>query len=194
MSSVFVFATLRVSSYFVWFYEAVLISIFGGFTGLSEKEAKEKEIYLIAKYKSNQRKYGYNISSGGESRSGTKLTEDQKEKLRQRHLGKKVSEETRRKLSESAKRTWSNPEHVEYMRKINTGANNKMYGVKLTDEQKILRKCKTVVQIDFNGFFVREFISIHEAYNVTKISRDSISKCCKGKLKQAGGYIWKYKD
>ena len=50
------------------------------FTGLSEKEAKEKEIYLIAKYKSNQRKYGYNISSGGESRSGTKLTEEHKEK------------------------------------------------------------------------------------------------------------------
>lgn len=80
------------------------------------------------------------------------------------------------------------------MRKINTGANNKMYGVKMTDEQKILRKCKTVVQIDFNGFFVREFISIHEAYNVTKISRGSISKCCKGKCKQAGGYIWKYKE
>lgn len=164
------------------------------FTGLSEKEAKKKEIYLIAKYKSNQRKYGYNISSGGESRSGTKLTEDHKEKIRQGNLGKKVSEETRRKLSESSKRSWSNPEHVEYMRKINTGANNKMYGVKLTDEQKLLRKCKTVVQIDFNGFFVREFISIHEAYNVTKISRDSISKCCKGKYKQAGGYIWKFKE
>lgn len=164
------------------------------FTGLSEKEAKEKEIFLIAEYKSNQRKYGYNISSGGESRSGTKLTEDHKEKIRQGNLGKKVSEETRRKLSESAKRSWSNPEHVEYMRKINTGANNKMYSVKLTDEQKLLRKCKTVVQIDFNGFFVREFISIHEAYNVTKISRDSISKCCKGKYKQAGGYVWKYKE
>ena len=80
------------------------------------------------------------------------------------------------------------------MRKINTGANNKMYGVKMTDEQKILRKRKTVVQIDFNGFFVREFISIHEAYNVTKISRDTISKCCKGKYKQAGGYIWKFKE
>ena len=163
-------------------------------TGVSEKEAKEKEIFLIAEYKSNQREYGYNISSGGESRSGTKLTEDHKEKIRQGNLGKKVSEETRRKLSESAKRSWSNPEHVEYMRKINTGANNKMYGVKLTNEQKLLRKCKTVVQIDFNGFFVREFISIHEAYNVTKISRDSISKCCKGKYKQAGGYVWKYKE
>lgn len=35
------------------------------FTGLSEREACEKEIELIAKYKSNDRKFGYNISNGG---------------------------------------------------------------------------------------------------------------------------------
>ena len=163
------------------------------FTGLSEKEAKEKEIYLIAKYRSNQRKYGYNISSGGESRSGTKLTEDHNGKIRQGNLGKKVSEETRRKLSKSSKRLWSNPDFVEYMRVINTGKNNKMYGRHMTVEQK-MRTSKQVMQFDKEGNLINEFISIHEAYNVTKISRDTISKCCKGKYKQAGGYIWKFKE
>ena len=53
---------------------------------------------------------------------------------------------------------------------------------------------KQVMQFDKEGNLINEFISIHEAYNVTKISRDTISKCCKGKYKQAGGYIWKYKE
>lgn len=163
------------------------------FTGLSEKEAKEKEIYLIAKYKSNQRKYGYNISSGGESRSGTKLTEDHKEKIRQGNLGKKVSEETRKKLSKSSKRLWSNPNFVEYMRAINTGKNNKMYGRQMTVEQK-MKTSKQVMQFDKDGNLINEFISIHEANSITNVCRDSISKCCKGKFKQAGGYIWKFKE
>lgn len=164
------------------------------FTGLNEKEAKEKEIYLIAKYKSNHRKYGYNISSGGESRSGTELTEEHKEKIRKGNLGKKVSEETRKKLSIKSKMRWSDPEYIEHMRIVNSGKNNKMYGVKLTDEQKLLRNSKRVVQFDMDGNFINEFISIHEAKNVTGISRDCISNCCRGKYKHAGGYVWKFKD
>lgn len=163
------------------------------FTGLSEKEAKEKEIFLIAEYKSNHRKHGYNISSGGESRSGAKLAESHKEKIGQGNLGKKVSKETREKLSVSSKRLWSNPDFVEHMRVINTGKNNKMYGSHMTNERK-LKMSKQVVQFDKNGEYVAEFISLHEAYNVTKICRDSISKCCIGEFKHAGGYIWKYKE
>lgn len=37
------------------------------FDNLTEKEAMEKEIELINKYKSNDRKYGYNLSKGGET-------------------------------------------------------------------------------------------------------------------------------
>ena len=37
------------------------------FEELSEKEAKDKEIELIEKYNSNNKKFGYNITIGGES-------------------------------------------------------------------------------------------------------------------------------
>lgn len=40
------------------------------FTRLSQEEAEEKEIELIAKYKSNNRKYGYNIEKGGHVNKG----------------------------------------------------------------------------------------------------------------------------
>lgn len=50
------------------------------FKNLTEKEAKEKEIELIKQYKSNDKRYGYNISSGGEAHTGCKHTELIKEK------------------------------------------------------------------------------------------------------------------
>ena len=37
------------------------------YEGLTEEQAKEKEIELIKFYKSNNRKYGYNLSKGGET-------------------------------------------------------------------------------------------------------------------------------
>lgn len=54
------------------------------FTGLSKKEAEEKEIELIAKYKSYDDRFGYNIEFGGHA------------------VGRK-SEETKRRMSEAKK-------------------------------------------------------------------------------------------
>jgi hypothetical protein len=53
---------------------------------------------------------------------------------------------------------------------------------------------KPVVQYTKDGQFVVEYPSVTEAARLTKIDRVSIIKCCNGKRKSAGGYIWKYKD
>ena len=42
------------------------------------------------------------------------------------------------------------------------------------------------------GELLTTFPSISEAWRVTRIAQPSISACCKGKLKSAGGYVWKY--
>ena len=53
------------------------------YDNLSEQEAKDKEVELIALYKSNNPKYGYNISMGGDYTTlGYKFSEKQKEKLK----------------------------------------------------------------------------------------------------------------
>lgn len=54
------------------------------FSGLTQKEAEEKEIELIAQYDSTNPKYGYNIADGG-------------------NLHPKLSEEARRKISDAHK-------------------------------------------------------------------------------------------
>lgn len=55
-----------------------------------------------------------------------------------------------------------------------------------------LQKSKPVIQYDKNKNKIREFISLREAERITGISYCSISKCCKGKAKTAGGYLWEF--
>lgn len=164
------------------------------FSELSESEAKSKEIELIKKYKSNEREFGFNISSGGESHSGTKISKSHKKAVSIANKGKIVSQETRKKLSESAKRYFSNPKTRENHGKCEIGKLNHRYGIKLTDEEKIARGARPVLQFTLQGEFVGRFISMHEASEKTKISRSTIKLCCSGKYKQAGGFVWKYGD
>lgn len=52
---------------------------------------------------------------------------------------------------------------------------------------------KAVLQIDKTGKIIAEFKSIKEAQRITGVNQGNICKCCKGKLKSIGSFIWKYK-
>lgn len=67
--------------------------------GVTKTVACECEKYLIAKYRTNESKFGYNNSLGGESGSnGYVFTEEQRKKISERLKGHSTSEETRRKI------------------------------------------------------------------------------------------------
>ena len=71
---------------------------------LTEKEAKQLEIELIALYKTNcfrykNPKYGYNCTDGGDGRLGSAMSEETRQKLREYRLGKELSQETRVKIN-----------------------------------------------------------------------------------------------
>ena len=55
------------------------------------------------------------------------------------------------------------------------------------------KKKKPVLQFTINGNFINEYPFIRIAARNNNISNTGIIKCCKGKLKTSGGYIWKYK-
>lgn len=162
--------------------------------GLTEQQAKELEIKLIAESKSNQREYGFNISSGGESKSGTVISDWQKQRISEASKGRTVSAQTREKLSRSTSKKWADPYFVEHMREINTGRNNPQYGKTRTEEERLKRGAKPIIQYDLEGNFIAEYVSCHVASAETNISRDVISKCCKGIFTQGKGYVWKYKE
>ena len=77
--------------------------------------------------------------------------------------------------------------NLEWMSKrdnLNYGTHNKRVSEALSKQVQMLDK-KT-------GELLDTFPSTNEAERVTGIYHSSISKCCKGKLKYAGGYIWRY--
>lgn len=112
------------------------------FSGLTKEKAEQKEIELIAYYKSNNREYGYNISNGGNcvgshseetkrkiSYINQHRSIETKEKLRNAVLGKKMSEETKRKISNS---NIGKKHSEEAKNKIR----NAITGIKRSDETK----------------------------------------------------------
>ncbi len=55
------------------------------------------------------------------------------------------------------------------------------------------KKSKPVLQFTLNGEFVCEWPSMSEAAR-NGFSIGNIWSCCRGRLKSAGGFIWKYKE
>lgn len=53
---------------------------------------------------------------------------------------------------------------------------------------------KAVLMIDCKTGAIKEFVTCSEAARRCGISKSSISKCCIGQQKKAGGYFWKYKE
>lgn len=51
---------------------------------------------------------------------------------------------------------------------------------------------KKILQYTKSGEFVREWPSLREAQIELGIAQSSICRCCNGKRKSAGGYVWKY--
>lgn len=133
------------------------------YRGLSEEEAKAKEIELIVKYATRNPDKGYNISSGGdgylgednpmfgkhhsdeakrllsEKLTGRYVSEETKQKQSASLKGRTFSDETKAKMRESAKarveRMKENHPFIKY-RLDCCGEKNPMYGKHLTDDQK----------------------------------------------------------
>ena len=154
------------------------------FDGLSEEDACEIEKSLIKKYRTNEKEFGYNIESGGQC---SNLAESTKQKLREAHIGKSASEETREKMRASRNRFIS--ENPEEYKKI-------MENMMLAVEKAAELKRKPVIQYDLDGKFLAVWNSTREAERVLGIHHSHIAECCNKlpKHNTAGGYRWEYAD
>ena len=88
----------------------------------SEEEMYRKEVELISFYHSNDPKFGYNNSAGGEkSALGCKCSEETRRKISKANKGRVFSEEVRRKNSEARKKRWLDPEYRKHMSEAHKG-------------------------------------------------------------------------
>lgn len=53
-------------------------------------------------------------------------------------------------------------------------------------------KSKIVIQISKEWVVIGKYWGIWEAERITRVPNQNISKCCRGNLKSAGWFIWKY--
>lgn len=135
-------------------------------------------------YTQSRNEYVKSISGKNHFMFGKNLSEEHKRKISESHFGLKHSEETKQKIRKN---------HADM-----SGENNPFYGKKHTEEtRKKIRKAlsgekhpraKKVLCIETNIVY----LTIADAIKKTGIKH--ICDCCKGRLKQAGGYHWKYVD
>lgn len=161
------------------------------FCNLTKAEAEMFEIEIIKYYNTTNVKYGYNVKAGGNI--GIVHTQETKEKLRKINTGKKVRDDVKVKISNSLK-----------------GEKNHFYGKHHTEESKnkiriknggrrpiiseagfiriVESKYKKVINLDTGEVFKAiKFAAIK--YN---ISRNGISRVCRGISKNCGGYTWAF--
>lgn len=115
----------------------------------SQEELNEREIYWIAYYKSTDKKYGYNIDSGGNlGKSTSKLSKEHRQALLAANLGKQRSKTTKQRLKQVHKQLWEDPEfkakHIGNILKV-AGINK-----------------KPVYQYSLDGEFIKEWQCISD--------------------------------
>lgn len=149
------------------------------YTNLSKEEAEQKEIELIKKYKSNDKRFGYNIDDGGYLFSKEHL-----EHLSKSHKGYKHTEEAKKKMSA-----------FRIGNKYACGSKSRK-GIPTSEETKEkikmahIKRSRQIYCIELDT----TFISIREASRILKIDRTNIKRCCLGTQHTTHNYHFKFKD
>ena len=143
----------------------------------------------------------------GEANAGRQHTEETRRKMSEAHRGEKAywygkhhSEETIKKIREAKLGKYCGKDNPRYgkhhseetkqkLREANLGKHHSEETRKKMSEK---RQKKPVIQYTLGGEFIAEHPSVLDAVRQTGIDHRSISRCCQGTYKSAGGYKWRY--
>ena len=190
------------------------------------EQAKELEKYYIKMFNSKAPN-GYNLTEGGDGILGRKATPEEIKRMSERskgrtspNKGKKMSERTKRLISEKNKgRKWTEEQRAKILKartgvKMSEQARKNMSearkGIKFSKEHKknlslshkghpvckecLDATCKPVSMFSKEGDYIMSFVSVSEANRfISKTNRIScIAEVCNGKRKTSCGYVWRW--
>ena len=170
--------------------------------------AQSREIFWIRTCMTHAKKWqeyglgGLNLTDGGDGALGTKMSDANREMHRNRRIGKKLSEETKRKIGAKSKGNKyclgqkQTPERVAHRTKFVIG--NKWGKGPSENNKKAIaasryKIMKTILVYDKNGVFLQEILGINVAAKILNISAIGIKKVLSGEYKQNKGFVFKYK-
>ena len=169
-----------------YFYKAIKKYGWDGFThyllfdGLTKDEALRLEEEYIAKWKCNNSNFGYNSTSGGEHSCHSI---EIKEQISKSKMGHTVSEETRKKISESLKGT-HHPISEETRKKIGEANKGKTHSYEVRQKRMKKVRCVETGQVFDWAKEAADHIGIK--------SYSNIAMCCRGERNVCGGFHWEY--
>jgi group I intron endonuclease len=156
------------------------------------EECCEREIFYIEKFKLDGHRLTNSASGGNKNK---KMSDETREKMSHSAKNRKVkfimSNETKKLLSEKTKERFKKEKERDKLR-----ISNKRFEDSKTDEQKLkdilVQDCKTVYQYDKNMNLITKYPSINNAAKINNLQNSNISKCCQKKVIAVGGFVWRY--
>lgn len=133
-------------------------------TELTYEDACRYEIEYIKRLHLKDKRFGYNLTDGGEGTSGYVYTEEQRKNVSERRKGIKFSLSHLEHMRESAKHGGDSPKSI------------------------------PVDMLDINGNVIKRFGALSEAAKYSGANKSNIARCCRGKIKSSKGYIWRYAE
>lgn len=161
------------------------------YNNLTKEEACKKEIELINKYKTQNKKYGYNIMEGGSAPSLPKEVRDKlSEALKNNQNGKghPCTIEKRRKISEAQKGRKLTEEHK---RKLSLAA-SKRHVVCSDEKKRLLSQNYPHKKKVYCAETSKVYDSVQECARQLNLQATNITKVCKGIHHTTGGYHLQY--
>lgn len=141
------------------------------FDGLDCESAKSMERFFIRLWSTQDREYGYNMTSGGDGTPGYHPSDETRAKLSEARRKENLSAETLQRRSDGLRGRKFSEEHK---RKI--GDSNS----------------KAIEMLSSDGDIIAKFKSAREAEDSTGINHSHISQCCHGTRKTSGGCMWRF--
>ena len=115
---------------------------------LTQQEAEQKEKYYIQKYNTLNDAYGYNIKNGGKLNQG--LSKQGRKKISQSSKKNWQNPEFKQKQSQKAKKQWENPE---FKQKQNQKAKKQWQDISFKEKQYNQKTSKKVQCIETGDIF-----------------------------------------
>lgn len=155
---------------------------------------KSKEPFFKGKKHTHESNIKNRLAHLGKSNwYGKKHSEESKKKMSESAMGRKLSDEVKYKMSQSKKGVKFTNEHKKKISESNKGENNN-YKRYLERTGLPHAKSKTIIQYDLDGNLIKEWVNANKAALELNISYKAINNCANNKTKTSQGFIWKFKN